>query len=86
LGIDDKLSPLKLERFKAYGVTVLNPSSIVKTAPHFGHFTLASLLTYPAQPKENTAMSARAKTMLIHFFTPLHLLSFGRYLSELKRK
>jgi len=59
----------------------LNPSSMLKTAPHFGHFTLVSLPTYPAQPKENAANITNAKTMLIHFFTPLHLLSFGRYLS-----
>jgi len=59
-----------------------NPSSIVKTAPHFGHFTFASLPTMPAQPKENTAKTANAKTMLTSFFTPLHLLSFGRYLQK----
>jgi hypothetical protein len=61
---------------------VLNPSSMVKTAPHFGHFTLDSLPAYPAQPKENAANTTNAKTMLIHFFTPLHLLSFGRCLSQ----
>lgn len=47
---------------------------MVKTAPHFGHFTLASLLT--PQPKENAARTANAKTMLTNFFTPLYLLSF----------
>jgi len=72
-----------LELFKSYDAppAVFIPSSMVKTAPHFGHFTLASLPTYPAQPKEKAAKTTNAKTMLIHFFTPLHLLSFGRYLS-----
>jgi len=65
-----------LRALKPYGPMAFNPSSIVKTAPHFGHFTLVSLLTIPAQPKENAARTANAKTMLISFFTPLHLLSF----------
>jgi hypothetical protein len=58
-------------------------SSIVKTAPHFGHLTWWSVLTIPAQPKENAARTNNAKTRLIHFFTPLCLLSisilFGNY-------
>jgi len=57
------------------------PSSTEKTAPHFGHFTWVSLGTL-AQPKENAAKTANAKTMLIHFFIPIHLLSFRRYLSH----
>ena len=61
---------------------LFNPSSIVKTAPHLGHFTFVSLLTIPAQPKENAAKTVNTKTMLISFFTPLHLLSFGRYLQK----
>ena len=65
------------------GFMPFNPSSIVKTAPHFGHFTCWSVLTIPAQPKENAARTNNAKTMLIHFFTPLHLLSFGRCLPQL---
>jgi hypothetical protein len=59
-----------------------SPSSMVKTAPHFGHFTFVLFSAYPAQPKENAAKTTNAKTMLIHFFTPLHLLSFGRCLLE----
>jgi hypothetical protein len=54
--------------------------SIVKVAPHFGHFNGCSVLTIPAQPKENAARTNNAKTMLIHFFTPLHLLSSGGFL------
>jgi hypothetical protein len=38
------------------------------------------VLTIPAQPKENAARTNNAETMLIHFFTPLHLLSSGRFL------
>ena len=68
------------------GFMPFNPSSIVKTAPHFGHFTCVSLLTYPSQPKENAARTNNATTMLIHFFTPLHLLSFGRCLPQLHNK
>jgi hypothetical protein len=60
-----------------------NPSSTVKTAPHFGHFIWVSLLTIPAQPKENAARTNNAKTKLINFFTPLHLLSSGRCLSQI---
>jgi len=60
-----------------------NPSSIVKTAPHFGHFTCWSVLAYPAQPKENAARTNNAAIVLIHFFTPLHLLSFGTCLPQL---
>jgi len=52
------------------------PSSMVNTAPHFGHFTLASLAAYAPHPNENTAKTAKANTMLASFFTPLHLLSF----------
>jgi len=48
------------------------PSSIVNTAPHFGHFTLASLAAYCPHPNENTAKTAKANTMLTSFFTPLH--------------
>ena len=55
-----------------------NPSSIVNTAPHFGHFTLVSFAAYDPQPKENTAKTAKANTMLTSFFTPLHLLSFNK--------
>jgi hypothetical protein len=65
------------------GFMPFNPSSIVKTAPHFGHFTCWSELTYPAQPKENAARTNNAATILIHFFTPLHLLSFGEWLPQL---
>jgi hypothetical protein len=67
------------------GFMPFNPSSIVKTAPHFGHFTCWSVLTIPAQPKENAARTNNAATMLIHFFTPLHLLSFGRCLPQLHK-
>jgi hypothetical protein len=55
-----------------------NPSSIVNTAPHFGHFTLVSFAAYCPQPKENTAKTAKANAMLTSFFTPLHLLSFNK--------
>jgi hypothetical protein len=58
---------------------------MVNTAPHFGHFTFVSLLTIPAQPKVNAAKTANTKTILISFFTPLHLLSFGRCLSEFQK-
>jgi len=71
-----------LEVFNPHGEMAFNPSSMVKTAPHFGHFTLVSLLTIPGQPKENAARTINAKTMLIHFFTPLHLLSFGKFLPQ----
>jgi hypothetical protein len=73
-----------LERVRLQGLMVFNPSSMVNTAPHFGHFTFVSLLTIPAQPKENAAKTANAKTMLNSFFTPLHLLSLDRYLSILQ--
>jgi hypothetical protein len=56
-----------------------SPSSIVKTAPHFGHFTFVSLLAIPWHPKENAAKKANANTKLVTFFTPLHLLSFVKY-------
>jgi hypothetical protein len=64
----------------------LMPSSMVKTAPHFGHFTLLSLLTFPAQPKEKAAKNVTAITKLSNFFTPLHLLSFYRSISEFSKK
>jgi hypothetical protein len=67
------------------GFMPFNPSSIVKTAPHFGHFTCWSVLTIPAQPKENAARTNNAATMLIHFFTPLHLLSFDKWLPQLHK-
>ncbi len=51
-----------------------NPSSTVKTAPHFGHFTLVSFET-PAHPKENVAKTAIARIVLISFLIPIHLLS-----------
>jgi hypothetical protein len=41
------------------------------------------VLTIPAQPRENAARTNNAATILIHFFTPLHLLSFGRSLPQL---
>jgi hypothetical protein len=41
------------------------------------------LLTIPEQPKENAARTNNAKTKLINFFTPLHLLSFGRCLPQI---
>jgi len=53
-----------------------NPSSIVNTAPHFGHFTFVSFGT-PPQPKVN-AKTATARIRLTNFFTPLHLLSFNK--------
>ncbi len=61
---------------------VFNPSSIVKTAPHFGHFTFVSLLAIPWHPKENTAKKANANTKLVTFFIPLHLLSFVKYFQK----
>jgi hypothetical protein len=64
----------------------LIPSSMVKTAPHFGHFTLVSLLAIPVQPTEKAAKNATARTKLTNFFTPLHLLSFYRSISEFSRK
>jgi hypothetical protein len=64
----------------------LIPSSMLKTAPHFGHFTLVSLLTIPVQPTEKVAKNATARTKLTNFFTPLHLLSFYRSISEFPRK
>jgi hypothetical protein len=67
------------------GFMPFNPSSIVKTAPHFGHFTCWSVLTIPAQPNENAARTNNAATILIHFFTPLHLLSFGKWLPQLHK-
>jgi hypothetical protein len=72
-----------LKGFPLYGAMFFRPSSIVKTAPHFGHFTFVSLLTIP-QPKVNTAKTANVKNMLTSFFTPLHLLSFDIFLSELQ--
>jgi len=84
MGIDSPRSLRGLEPFHLpMGFMPFNPSSIVKTAPHFGHFTCVSLDTYPSQPKENAARTNNAATTLIHFFTPLHLLSFGRYLPQL---
>jgi hypothetical protein len=68
--------PLLIEGQKVgslHGPMAFNPSSIVNTAPHFGHFTFVSFGT-PAQPKVN-AKTATARTMLTSFFTPLHLLS-----------
>ena len=50
------------------------PSSIEKTAPHFGHFTFVSFV-YVAHPTEKTAKIANAKKMLTHFLITLHLLS-----------
>jgi hypothetical protein len=64
----------------------LIPSSMVKTAPHFGHFTLLSLPTVPVQPTEKVAKNATARTKLTNFFTPPHLLSFYRSISEFSRK
>jgi hypothetical protein len=58
-------------------------SSTVKTAPHFGHFTLVSLET-PAQPKEKANKTAMAKIKLTVFFNPLHLLSLNIYTSILQ--
>jgi hypothetical protein len=49
----------------------------VKTAPHFGHFTLVSF-DIPAHPKAKTAKIANAKKMLTHFLITLHLLSLTR--------
>ena len=50
------------------------PSSIEKTAPHFGHFTFVSFV-YVAHPTEKTAKIANAKKMLTHFLITIHLLS-----------
>ena len=50
------------------------PSSIEKTAPHFGHLTFVSFV-YVAHPTEKTANIANAKKMLTHFLITLHLLS-----------
>ena len=52
----------------------LTPSSIEKTAPHFGHLTFVSFV-YAAHPTEKTANIANAKKMLTHFLITLHLLS-----------
>jgi hypothetical protein len=52
----------------------LTPSSIEKTAPHFGHLTFVSFV-YVAHPTEKTAKSANAKKMLTHFLITIHLLS-----------
>jgi trehalose-6-phosphate synthase len=54
----------------------LIPSSTVKKVPHFGHFTFVSFEAYRAQPRVKAAINAIARTKLISFFTPLHLLSF----------
>jgi hypothetical protein len=51
--------------------SALRPSSTVKTAPHFGHFTLASLLTFPlcipAQPAKLT-VNINARRMFASLF------------------
>jgi hypothetical protein len=54
----------------------LIPSSIVKAVPHFAHFTFVSFEAYRAQPRVKAAINTTARTKLISFFTPLHLLSF----------
>jgi len=67
------------EEFNHHGEMAFNPSSTVKSAPHFGHFNLVSLLTIPAQPKENAVNTANARANLTIFFTSLYPLSFGIY-------
>ncbi len=42
-------------------------------APHFGHFTFASL-EIPAHPKEKTAKTANAKKRITPFLITIHLL------------
>jgi hypothetical protein len=71
---------------KAYGPMPFNPSSMVNTAPHFGHFMLESLVAYCPHPKENIATTDRAKNTIIRFFILSHLLLiyFSRFASEMK--
>lgn len=49
------------------------PSSTVKTAPHFGHFTLVSLLT-PAHPNVSVEKTTTAMIVLISLLIPRHRL------------
>jgi hypothetical protein len=59
---------------KAYGLMPFNPSSIVNTAPHFGHLRLDSVAAYCPQPKENIATNNRVENTLTRFFMPSRLL------------
>jgi len=67
------LSFQKSNLYFLYSCICCKPSSTEKTAPHFGHFIFASLLT--PHPNEKTAITNSARNIINTFFIAFTSLS-----------